>query len=150
MKWLLLVVALLVVVPLFAYTNHRRIVTTPIAPSDALNVRTGRLPEVRVTPSAASRSRALRPTPQPLTWVGPYDITAYTATGHRTASGRWPEPGMVASNRWPMGTRLRIEGLGEFVVQDRVGGGTDVDVFVPTRREAIMFGRKHLHVAVIR
>lgn len=106
----------------------------------------------RVTPTVASRSRVIsKATARRLDPLAHrYDITAYTHTGYRTASGLWPEYGMVASNLWPLGTRVEIEGLGIFTVQDRVGGGTDVDVFLETRAECMRFGRKHLRVRVVK
>lgn len=96
----------------------------------------------RPTMSIASRSR-LATAPRL------YDITAYTHTGYRTASGKWPVHGMVASNLVPLGTRVRIGNLGIFTVEDRVGGGTDYDIFLETRSECIRFGRKHLAVEVL-
>lgn len=104
-------------------------------------------PIMRITPTAASRSRedqVVETVSDPT-----YDVTAYSPTGNRTASGKWPVYGMVASNLWPMGTRLEIEHLGIFTVEDRVGCCTDIDVFVPSRLTALQFGRKHLRVKVL-
>lgn len=103
----------------------------------------------RVTPTRASRSRPHVDEQAHGLWTR-VDVTAYTHTGYRTASGKWPQVGMVASNLYRLGTRLEIDGLGVFVVEDRVGGGTDVDVFMETRSECIRFGRKHLRVRVVK
>lgn len=79
------------------------------------------------------------------------DVTAYCPTGNRTASGEWPHAGGAASNLFPLGTHLRVGNLGEYVVNDRVGYGTDVDLFFEGPEcddRALAFGRKHLRVVV--
>lgn len=97
-------------------------------------------------PTAASRSR----TAAGRSGTGrPLDVTCYVATGQRTASGLWPRPGMAASNRWPFGTRLRIEHVGAVVVQDRIGHGSDLDLFMTSRAACVRFGRQQLHVEVL-
>lgn len=77
-----------------------------------------------------------------------YDITMYCPTGNRTASGKWPRRGMVAtiSRAIPFGTVVHIEGLGDYVVEDRIGHGSDFDLFTPSCSEARAFGRKHRKV----
>jgi len=97
-------------------------------------------------PVRASRSRV---TPVPVTGTR-LDVTAYCPTGHRTASGLWPLPGMAAGNRWPFGTRLRVEGIGVVTVQDRYGWGTQLDLFMDSCAAARRFGRQHLSVQVLR
>lgn len=81
------------------------------------------------------------------------DVTAYCATGHRTASGMWPRIGMAAGNRWPFGTVLRIAGLGQVVVEDRIGWGSDVDLYygdgADCASRASEFGRRRLLVTVV-
>lgn len=98
-------------------------------------------PVSRPTPTHATRSRSFA--------AYTLDVTAYTYTGHPTASGRWPRPGYVASDLFPLGTRLLIPGVGEVVVMDRVGCCTDVDVFMPSRQAAVRWGRKRLRVVVL-
>lgn len=80
----------------------------------------------------------------------PAEVTAYTHTGDRTASGRWPEVGVTAACRRdvPLGTWVLIETVGPRRCDDRIGRGTDFDVFVDTRQEAIRFGRREVRVAV--
>lgn len=95
------------------------------------------------SPARASRSRPIRPAR--LT-----DVTCYVATGHRTASGVWPTPGMAAGNRWPLGTRLAVEGVGVIEVQDRIGHGSELDLFFHSLRACREFGRRRLHVSVVR
>lgn len=78
------------------------------------------------------------------------DVTAYCYTGHRTASGLWPREGMAAGNRWPFGTRLRVEHIGVVTVTDRIGWGSDLDLYMSSCAAARRFGRQHLTVEVVR
>ena len=64
--------------------------------------------------------------------IGSYELTAYIATGNPCASGVYPTvEHTVACNSLPLGTRIYIEGYGEFVVED-TGGIADnvIDIFV--------------------
>lgn len=80
-----------------------------------------------------------------------HDITMYCPTGSRTASGKWPTVGMVAtiSRSIPFGTRVLIDGLGEFTVEDRIGHGSEFDIFTPSCAEADRFGRQHRRVRIL-
>ena len=95
----------------------------------------------------ASRSRQATPKPATGTLT---DTTCYAATGHRTASGKWPRVGMAASNRYPFGTHLRVEGIGVVTVEDRIGWGSSLDLFGPSEAYCRSFGRRHLRVEVVR
>jgi 3D (Asp-Asp-Asp) domain-containing protein len=113
----------------------------------------------------ASRSRASRtstdvserrkdmgvPTSGELFAGGLRDITKYCPTGNTTASGKWPRVGMVAtlSRSIPFGTHILIEGLGEFVVEDRIGHGSEFDIFTSSCAEARRFGRQHRRVTIM-
>jgi 3D (Asp-Asp-Asp) domain-containing protein len=73
------------------------------------------------------------------------------ATHRRTASGQVPRPGITVAadpTVWPMGSCVRIEGVGERIVQDRGSAirGARLDVFFGTHTEALRFGRKLLVV----
>ena len=69
-----------------------------------------------------------------------------------TASGKPARQGVTvaASRKIPMGTRLRIEGVGVRVVQDRLAPRYDdrVDVFFARHEDAVRFGKKTLAVRV--
>ena len=69
-----------------------------------------------------------------------------------TASGKQARQGVTvaASRKIPMGTRLRIEGVGVRVVQDRLAPRYDdrVDVFFTRHEDAVRFGKKALAVRV--
>ena len=83
--------------------------------------------------------------------VGTYQLTAYIATGNCCASGVYPTVNhTVACNSLPLGTRIYIEGYGEYVVEDTGGmGGGVIDVFVGSYGEAISFGRRSANVYII-
>jgi 3D (Asp-Asp-Asp) domain-containing protein/uncharacterized protein YabE (DUF348 family) len=80
------------------------------------------------------------------------EVTAYTHTGGRTATGRHPRIGYVAVNPSviPYGTRLYIPGYGYCTAQDtgafrheEDGGKNQIDVFLNTEKECIRWGRKY-------
>lgn len=84
-------------------------------------------------------------------YIGTYELTAYIATGNPCASGVYPTVNhTVACNSLPMGTKIYIEGLGEFVVED-TGGMADnvIDIFVSDYTTAINFGRQIGEVYII-
>lgn len=69
-------------------------------------------------------------------YVGVFKLTGYCnctkccgqyASG-KTASGTWPQEGrtVAASKQFPLGTKLYIEGLGEYIVEDRGGFASNV------------------------
>jgi len=82
------------------------------------------------------------------------EATAYTAADDEcgngdgiTASGRPVRPGYVAMSRSiPFGTRVWIEGMGMYEVQDRGGAIEDgkIDIYVETKDEAFEFGRRQI------
>ena len=80
------------------------------------------------------------------------EITAYTHTGRRTSTGKWPKIGYVAVNPSviPYGTKLYIPGYGYCTAQDtgafrHEDGGTknQIDVFLNTASECKKWGRKY-------
>jgi 3D (Asp-Asp-Asp) domain-containing protein len=75
-------------------------------------------------------------------------VTAY-AGGTITASGRRPQPGMLALSRdveralgVRFGDRVHLAGLGTFVFHDRMPGywTRRVDLYLPSRHAARQFG----------
>lgn len=50
----------------------------------------------------------------------------------------------------PFGTHITVPGLGTYVVEDRVGWGTDFDVWTPSCATADRWGRQHLEVHIAR
>lgn len=79
-----------------------------------------------------------------------YDITKYCPTGNLTASDKVPERGMVATldRSIPFGTSVVIDGLGTYIVEDRIGYGSEFDIFTQSCSEADQFGREHRTVSI--
>lgn len=77
-----------------------------------------------------------------------YEVTAYTHTGYVMANGEYPHVGAVASNDFPLGTVLSINGS-RYVVKDRMAYNGVIDIFVDSYDEAINFGRQYLNVYVV-
>lgn len=93
------------------------------------------------------------------------ECTAYTAgyesTGKYpdnpaygiTASGKTVRKGMVAADTrfLPFGTKIYIEGLGIFIVEDTGGDikGNRIDIYYDNLNEAIKFGRQTRKVIVL-
>lgn len=110
----------------------------------------------RVSPRLDDSRRARRPhrplDRHPIRAVT-LDTTAYCGTGNRTASGVWPQIGMAASNLFAFGQRLRVPGHGVVVVTDRVGWGSQLDLFFGSdpgcESRAVQFGRRSLLVEVL-
>lgn len=72
------------------------------------------------------------------TYLGNLRITGYVATGNPTASGEMPYVGGVALNQsynLPYGTKIYIEGFGEYIVNDTGCAYGVVDVFCNTVEE---------------
>ena len=84
-----------------------------------------------------------------------YTATAYSLRG-RTASGKPPSRGLIAADPavLPLGTRVRIEAgsfSGEYIVADSGGSvrGHRIDIWTPTDREALQFGRRAVKLTVL-
>ncbi|MEW6447774.1 MAG: ubiquitin-like domain-containing protein [Bacillota bacterium] len=80
--------------------------------------------------------------------------TAYTYTGRNTASGIPPRLGVAAVDPSVIsfGTRLYVEGYGHAVACDKgsdIKGG-EIDVFFPTRAEALAWGVRYVKVYVLK
>ena len=80
------------------------------------------------------------------------DVTAYTHTGRRTSTGKWPKVGYVAVNPnvIPYGTYMYIKGYGYCYAQDTgafrhedSGTKNQIDLFMETEKECRKWGRKH-------
>lgn len=84
-----------------------------------------------------------------------FTATAYSLYG-RTASGATVRRGFIAADRHvlPLGTRVRVEAgnyTGEYLVADRGSAirGHIVDIWVPSTREAMRFGRRPIKLTVL-
>jgi 3D (Asp-Asp-Asp) domain-containing protein len=84
-----------------------------------------------------------------------YTATAYSLRG-RTASGQPVSRGLIAADPrvLPLGTRVRVDAgslSGEYVVADTGGAvkGRRIDIWTPTSREALRFGRRAVKLTVL-
>ena len=91
------------------------------------------------------------PTQQPITYT--MVATAYTHTGHRTATGTWPSRGTIAVDPRviPLGSKLHVEGYGEGIAEDTGGAiqGEIIDLYMESREECITWGRRQVEVRII-
>ena len=85
----------------------------------------------------------------------PYVATAYSLRG-RTASGRPVAKGLIAADprHLPLGSRVRLEAgnySGEYLVADTgsLVRGRRIDIWTPTSREAMRFGRRTVKLTVL-
>ena len=84
-----------------------------------------------------------------------YVATAYSLRG-RTASGRPVAKGLIAADprHLPLGARVRLEAgaySGEYLVADTgsLVRGRRIDIWTPTSREAMRFGRRTVKLTVL-
>jgi 3D (Asp-Asp-Asp) domain-containing protein len=105
-----------------------------------------------LTATVKESEQAIKPAASP---PSPYLATAYSLRG-RTASGRAVSKGVIAADPrlLPLGSHVRIEaGLysGDYLVADTGGSvrGRRVDIWTPTTREAVRFGRRRVKLTVL-
>jgi len=84
-----------------------------------------------------------------------YVATAYSLRG-RTASGRPVAKGLIAADprHLPLGSRVRLEAgaySGEYLVADTgsLVRGKRIDIWTPSSREAMRFGRRTVKLTVL-
>lgn len=90
-------------------------------------------------------------TPEGMTHLGDYQLTAYEWTGNPCANGNYPTEGYtIASNTLPIGTRVYIEGIGERTVEDTGGmSGNTIDIYMGDPGTCVQFGRQSGAVYII-
>jgi 3D (Asp-Asp-Asp) domain-containing protein len=89
-------------------------------------------------------------------WAGHATVTMYTCAElggcNYTASGIWPEPGVVAvdPNVIPLGSKVWVQGLGTFIAADTgsLVRGTHIDVFGTSYWDALQWGVQYLPIVV--
>ena len=81
------------------------------------------------------------------------ESTAYTFTGNKTATGIEPREGLIAVDPSviAMGSKVYVEGYGYAIAADTGGAirGNRIDVFFPTLRQCVDWGRKPVHIYVL-
>ncbi|HKP37520.1 MAG TPA: 3D domain-containing protein [Pyrinomonadaceae bacterium] len=130
-----------------------------VKPEQVLEV-AGQIPESEeAAPAVEAEPAALAEKPaEPEAPVAPaetYSATAYSLRG-KTASGQYVSRGLIAADPrvLPLGTRVRLEAgswSGEYLVADTGGAikGRKIDIWTPTTREALQFGRRPVKLTVL-
>ena len=80
--------------------------------------------------------------------IGVWTLSAYEWTGYATASGCMPYVGGVAFNHLPLGSRIYINGYGNFVVNDRCGIGSRCDIYLGDVQSCLNFGIRSAEIFV--
>lgn len=82
------------------------------------------------------------------------ESTAYTFTGNKTATGIVPREGIIAVDPKviALGSKVYVEGYGYAIAADTGGDirGNRIDVFFPTLRQCINWGRRVVRIYVIK
>jgi 3D (Asp-Asp-Asp) domain-containing protein len=79
-----------------------------------------------------------------------YSATAYCLKG-KMANGQKPHRGAVATDSLPLGTKVHIDAgkyTGTYTVKDRGVHGKRIDIWVPTKNEAVNWGRRTVKLSV--
>lgn len=96
------------------------------------------------------------PKPSPVNYElrGHFVLTAYEWTGSPCANGRFPTVGYtVACNSIPLGTRVYVEGYGNYVVEDRGAewhSSNWMDIYLGDVAACDQFGVREANVYIIR
>lgn len=96
------------------------------------------------------------PKPSPVSYDlrGRFVLTAYEWTGSPCANGRFPTVGYtVACNSIPLGTRVYVEGYGNYVVEDRGAewhSSNWMDIYLGDVAACDQFGVREANVYIIR
>lgn len=79
--------------------------------------------------------------------------TAYSLKG-KMANGQTVHSGAIAADPkvLPIGSVVMIENMGIFTVKDTGGAikGNRIDIWMPSRKQALKFGRRKVHVLKIK
>lgn len=73
--------------------------------------------------------------------------TGTTASGTKATAGRT----VAMSSKYSFGTKVKIKGMGTYVVEDRGGAikGNKIDIYFDSHQEALNFGRRTVYLRVI-
>ena len=129
------------------------VATLPADPAPHAPAGEAAAPPTPATPDAPAFVAS--PAPVSAAAAQKFTATAYALRG-RTASGAGVRRGLIAADRHvlPLGSRVRLEAgaySGEYLVADRGGAvrGRIIDIWVPTTREAMRFGRRAVKLTVL-
>lgn len=83
----------------------------------------------------------------------PVNATSYCLHG-QMADGSYTRPRSAASNILPLGTKIRLTGkagpggIRLYVIRDRIGWGTELDLWTASCSDALAFGRRNLRFKI--
>lgn len=112
--------------------------------------------KITTTRSSTSETREVATTDK---WIWA-NVSAYCAcisccgkTNGITASGTQATANrtIAASSAYAFGTKIEIEGMGTYIVEDRGGAitGNKIDIYFDSHQEALQFGRRNLQIRVV-
>ncbi len=93
-----------------------------------------------------------------LEYVGWRTVTCYSSTPDQTddtpfitATGNYVKDGIIATNEFPFGTKLLIDGK-IYIVDDRTNSRYKyrIDIWKPSRSEALECGKKDMEVWIVK
>ena len=146
------IVASILLLGLVAFSAETSIAETLLSPFQPQHTQSGK--QVDTAIHEAANELALTEA-KPMGPASHYVATAYSLRG-RTASGRMVSKGLIAADPrvLPLGARVRLETggyTGEYLVADtgRLIKGKRIDIWIPSSREAMRFGRRKVKLTVL-
>jgi 3D (Asp-Asp-Asp) domain-containing protein len=152
---------------LFGLAARPSVAETPVSPPQQPTQQESQDPAVTALPGESAvktvpetmGSKTIEPlkVTDNIPFVAPfaYVATAYSLRG-RTASGRLVSQGIIAADPrfLPLGSRVHVQAgvwSGEYLVADTGGAikGRKIDIWTPSSREAMRFGRRTVKLTVL-
>lgn len=147
------IIASILLLGLVAFSAQTSIADTLFSPFKSQQTEAGK--QVDTTVHEATSLLTTLTEAKPMGPVTQYVATAYSLRG-RTASGRMVSKGLIAADPrvLPLGARVRLETggySGEYLVADtgRLIKGKRIDIWIPSSREAMKFGRRKVKLTVL-
>ena len=148
------IVASILFLGLVAFSAETSIAETLFSPFQSQQSVPAKQVDTAIHEGAMASSKSLAE-PKPMGPAAHYVATAYSLRG-RTASGRMVSKGLIAADPrlLPLGARVRLETggySGEYLVADtgRLIKGKRIDIWIPSSREAMKFGRRKVKLTVL-
>lgn len=142
------------VLGLIAFSATPSIAETLLYPLQSLDLKVKQVEAVALSKVKEQTTVAVAEQ-RPLVAAAAYVATAYSLRG-KTASGRMVSRGLIAADPriLPLGSRVRLDYpgySGEYLVADTGGliRGRRIDIWIPTSREAMRFGRRTVKLTVL-
>jgi 3D (Asp-Asp-Asp) domain-containing protein len=148
------IIASILLLGLVAFSAKTSIADTLFSPFQSQQTEAAKQVDTAVHEAALLLAKSV-PEAKPMGPTTQYVATAYSLRG-RTASGRMVSKGLIAADPrvLPLGARVRLETggySGEYLVADtgRLIKGKRIDIWIPSSREAMKFGRRKVKLTVL-